>query len=222
MEGLRHGPPSRVDRGFEERGLRDAVLRRHRRGLDECLRPCGGGDRGRGRGAGQQRRLQPERRDRGGPDRCGAAPVRDQRVRSDADVPAGAARHAGAGLGQDRQRHLDGRQARLPGRRRLPRDQARSRSAFGCSALRGGRVRRRRGGDRAGADQDQLRRGGSRVDGRRAADRRALRGIQRCGQPRDGERLRGAPWPGWAAARRPWHGRSSTRSHRATRAPATR
>ena len=68
-------------------------------------------DRGRrrGRGAGQQRRLQPVGRGRVGADRPGPPAVRDQRVRADPDVPAGAARHARAGLGQDRERRLDGR-----------------------------------------------------------------------------------------------------------------
>ena len=57
------------------------------------------------------------------------APVRDERVRPGADVPARAARHAPPGLGQDRERQLDGRQADLPGRRHLPRHQARRRGA---------------------------------------------------------------------------------------------
>ena len=50
----------------------------------------------RGRRAGQQRRLQPERRDRDGADRGGARAVRDERLRPRAPVPARAAGDARA------------------------------------------------------------------------------------------------------------------------------
>ena len=75
-----------------------------------------------------------------------------------------------AGRGPDRQRELDGRQARLPGRRRLPRDQVRGRGALRRAALRGRGFGIRRGDHRAGADHDELRR-----DRRRLARERRRR-----------------------------------------------
>src|SRR5215210_2529286 len=55
--------------------------------------------------------------------------VRDKRPRAGADVPARVARDAAAGVRQDRQRLLHGREADVPRRRLLPRDQARGRGA---------------------------------------------------------------------------------------------
>ena len=63
----------------------------------------------------------------------------------------------------DRQRQLDGRQARLPRRRRLPRDQVRGRGALRRAALRGQGLRDPRLDHRAGADHDQLRRDRGRI-----------------------------------------------------------
>ncbi len=87
-----------------------------------------------------------------------APPVRDQRLRPDPDVPARAARDARPALGPDRQPQLDGRQARLPRRWHLPRDQARGRGALRRAALRGPRLRRGGGDHRAGPDHDRVRR----------------------------------------------------------------
>ena len=91
----------------------------------------------RGRGAGQQRRLQPVGRARDAADGEAAGAVRDQRLRARAHVPAGAAEDARGGPRADRQHQLDGRQAHLPRRRRLPRDQVRGRGALRRAALRG-------------------------------------------------------------------------------------
>ena len=117
------------------------------------------------------------------------------------------------GGGQDRQRQLDGRQADLPRRRRLPRHQARGRGALGRAALRGAGVRRRRGRDRAGIDQDALRRDRRRLDRRR---RPAMATTPtRTSTPPSARRPRGSTrdrWRASAAARRPSPGRSSGRS----------
>ena len=118
------------------------------------------------------------------------APVRDQRLRPRAHVPAGAAGDARRRAGPDRQRELDGRQARLPRRRRLPRDQVRGRGALRRAALRGPRVRRPRRDHRAGPDHDQLRRDGGRLARRRRRRRRrAVATIPtRASTPRSGRR----------------------------------
>ncbi len=55
-----------------------------------------------------------------------------------------AARNARGGLGEDREPELDGRQADLPRRRRLPRHQARRRGAVRRASLRGQGFRHRR------------------------------------------------------------------------------
>ena len=223
LDGLRERPAHGVDRRPGRAGLQDAGPGRHRRGVD-----AGGGGRGRGgRGsggrAGQQRRLQPvgRRRDAAAGPAQGA--VRDQRLRARPHVPARPARDAPPGRGQDRQRQLDGRQADLPGRRRLPRDQARGRGALGRAALRGARVRRRRGRDRAGADQDALRRDRRGLDRRRRRRRATTptRSSTPPSAPRPRRSTRGR-WRASAAARRPSPGRSSGRSPRGGRRPATR
>ena len=67
------------------------------------------------------------------------------------------------GLGPDRERQLDGRQADLPRRRHLPRDQVRGRGDLRRDALRGRGLRGRRGLCRAGTDRDRLRRRGGRA-----------------------------------------------------------
>ena len=127
------------------------------------------------------------------------------------------------GCGTDRERQLDGRPAHLPRRRRLPRDQARGRGALGRSALRGAWLRRPRGRDRAGADHDALRRD-RRGLGRRRRDggRRPVRGVQRRRQHREPRRSTRDRWRASAEARRPSPGRSSGRSPRGGRRPATR
>ena len=82
--------PEAIEELAKRRG-EDARPRRHRRGLD-AQRGRGGRARRAGRRPGQQRRLQPERRDRDDPDGQRPPAVRDQRLRADADVPAGPAR----------------------------------------------------------------------------------------------------------------------------------
>ncbi len=166
-------------------GLRDARPRRHRRGLDE-----GGGRRGRGRArrgrsARQQRRLQPVRRARDAADGAAAGPVRDQRLRAGADVPARAAEDARRRPRADRQRQLDGRQAGLPRRRRLPRDQVRGRGALRRAAVRGQGIRDPRLDHRARADHDQLRRdrGGVARPSRRPRARAATTTRTRASTP---------------------------------------
>ena len=144
-----------------------AGARRHRRGVDARR---GRRRRGRRRRAHQQRRLQPVRRARDAADGVRPAPVRDQRLRAAADVPARAAGDARRRRGHDRQRQLDGRAADVPGRRRLPRDQVRRRGAQRRAADGGRPLRDRRHLRRAGADPDRVR-----VDGR---DRRG-RGDRR-------------------------------------------
>ena len=72
----------------------------------------GGGRRRRAR---QQRRLQPVRRRRVDPRRSGPRPVRDQRLRPARPVPAGAARDARAGVGQDRAASSMGGKLTFPG-----------------------------------------------------------------------------------------------------------
>ena len=91
-------------------------------------------------------------------DGVGPAPVRDERVRAAADVPARAAGDARGRRGHDRQRQLDGRAADVPGRRRLPRDQVRRRGAERRAADGGRALRDRRHLRRAGADPDRVRR----------------------------------------------------------------
>ncbi len=97
-------------------------------------------------------------------------------------VPAGAAGDARPALGQDRQHQLDGRQADVPRRRALPRDQVRGRGDQRRAALRGARLRRRRDPDRAGADRHELRRG---RDGDGA--RRGRRAVRRTSTSKVGE-----------------------------------
>ena len=141
-------------------------------------------------------------------------PVRDQRLRAPADVPARPSGHARARQGPDRQRQLDGRQADLPGRRHLSRDQARGRGSLRRDALRGARLRRRRGGHRAGPDQDRLRGRRRGLDG--GERRRALRRVQQRGQQGDGRGLRGRAGE---ARRRPRCGRPQDREGDHRRAP---
>ena len=66
-------------------------------------------------------------------------------------------RDAAAGVRLDRQRLLHGREADVPRRRLLPRDQARRRGAERCPALRNTGLRRRGLRHRARTHQDQLR-----------------------------------------------------------------
>ena len=149
-----------------------------------------------------------------------AKAVRDQRVRAGPDVSAGAARNARPALGQDRQHRLDGGQARVPGRRHLPRDQVRDRGAQRRTAVRSPRLRRRRDPDRTGADQERLRRG------RRRLGHQERRGSVRRFQPprREGDRgglRRAADEARWAGPRRS-RTRSPRRSMPTSRGRATR
>jgi NAD(P)-dependent dehydrogenase (short-subunit alcohol dehydrogenase family) len=79
----------------------------------------------------------------------------------------------------------------FPGRRRLPRDQARGRGPLGCAALRGPRVRRRRRRHRARPDHHRVRRDRRRQPRRDRRARPLLQVQLRRGQG-DGERLHGA------------------------------
>ena len=165
LDGVRDRAPARVDRRAGRRRLPHARARRDRRGLDARGRRRRRAGRGRRRGADQQRRLQPERRDRDGADRGDATAVRDQRVRSRAPDPARPAEDARPALGQDRQRRLDGRAPVVPGRRQLPRDQVRAGGDLRRDALRAARLRHRRDPARAGPDHDRVRRRGEREHG---------------------------------------------------------
>ena len=93
--------------------------------------------------------------------------VRDERLRARADDPARPPEDARAALGQDREHQLDGGELHVPGRRLLPRDQARGRRADRRAALRGQGLRDRRDHHPARADHDQLRRRGRRLDAER-------------------------------------------------------
>ena len=213
LDRVRDRPPARLDRRPRRSGLSDTRPRRHRRGFDAGGGRRGRGVRGRGRSAGQQRRLQPVGGARDAADGEAAGAVRDQRVRARAHVPAGAAEDARGGARADRQPELDGRQAHLPRRRRLPRDQVRGRGALRRAALGGARVRGPGGDRRAGPDHDPVRRDGRRLARRRRAGRglgrRSVRGVQRGGRGRDGRRLRGSDG---AARRRAGGGREGDRA----------
>ena len=142
--GLRDRAPSRGDRRSGGQGRRTLALDVTERGVDDRRRQAVTDAEGavgvliNNAGYSQSGAVEtvpPQRIQR---------PVRDQRVRADPDVPAGAARHARSAFGQDRERQLDGRQAHVPGRRHLPRHQVRGRGALGRAAVRGPRLRRRR------------------------------------------------------------------------------
>ena len=152
MDDLRDRQAARDDRRPRRGRVQDAGARRHRRGLDGGRGRGGRGRAGRRRGARQQRRLQPVGRRRDPAHGAPAPAVRDQRVRPRADVPAGAPEDAGRRARPHRQRQLDGRQARLSRRRRLPREQVRGRGALRRDALRAPRVRDPGRGHRARAD----------------------------------------------------------------------
>ena len=132
-----------------------------------------------------------------------------------------------AGRGPDRQPELDGRQAGLPRRRRLPRDQVRGRGALRRAAVRGQGLRRSGVDHRAWPDHDPVRRdrgrlpGPSRGRGLRGR-RRPLRELQRRRRRRRRSASTRGRWRGSAAARRRSRRRSSGRSRRATRSRATR
>ena len=207
LDGVRERAPAGGGRG--SRRLPAAPARRHRRRVDAGRGRADRAGRGRGRRARQQRRLQPERRRRGSAARRGAPAVRDERLRADAPDAARPARDARAALGADRQRQLDGRRADLPGRRLVPRLQARGRGAQRRAPLRGRRLRDRRRRDPAGADPDRLRRGGRRLDrGRRRPVRPLRRGRRRGDRGRLRRRRSRA---GSAAGRRRSRRRSSGR-----------
>ena len=131
------------------------------------------------------------------------APVRDQRLRPAAPVPARAARHARAGLGQDRATRLDGREAHLPRRRRLPRDQARAGGALRRAALRDRGLRHRRGPDRAGPHQDRLRDDGGARPGRRPRAKGPMWSSTAPSAKPRATSTRRACWPSSAARPRP-------------------
>ena len=116
--------------------------------------------------------------------------VRDECVRTRAPVPARAARDAAAARRPHREPLLDGREARLPRRRLLPRDQVRGGGDLRRAALRGQGLRDRRRAGRAGADPYRVRhdRGGRRERGRRGRGR--LRALQRPRGDRDRADLR--------------------------------
>ena len=222
LDRLRDRPPPGVDRRPRRSRVQDARARRDRRGLDERRRRAVTEAEGavgvlvNNAGYSQSGAVETVPLDAGPP------AVRDQRVRAGPDVPARAARDARPALGQDRQHRLDGRQAHVPRRRPLPRDQVRGRGAHRRAALRGPRLRRRRDPDRAGADRDELRRG--------------RRGLGRQRRPIDGAYAefnrhvakstdRGptrARWPSSAAAPRRSRKRSPSAEGRAARRRAIR
>ena len=85
-----------------------------------------------------------------------------------------------------------GGRRRLPGRRHLPRHEVRGRGDQRRDALGGPELRRRRDPDRAGADQDRVRRDGGALGERRDALGGALRRVQPAGRGDHRRRLRGA------------------------------
>src|SRR4051812_18735969 len=185
---LRDRPPARDARRARGRRLPDTGPRRGRRGVAPSGRRRRRGGGGGGRRTHQQRRLQPVGRRGVDPRRSRPCPVRDQRLRAARAVPAGAARDARAGGGQDRPALVDGGEAHLPRRRPVPRHQARGRGDLGCAALRGQELRRRRDRHRAGPHHVRLqRRGGARARHRiggpgavRGLQPRGRRGLARC------------------------------------------
>ena len=93
---------------------------------------------GRGRRAGQQRRLQPVGRDRDGRHGRRAPPVRDQRLRARCACASSRCRRcATQGWGRIVNISSMGGELRLPGRRHLPRDQVRGGGDQRRAALRG-------------------------------------------------------------------------------------
>ncbi|CAA9415828.1 MAG: Short-chain dehydrogenase/reductase SDR, partial [uncultured Rubrobacteraceae bacterium] len=196
LESLRLRPRCREDRVPRGPRVRVAPARRHGRNLHAGCRGRGRASRGGRRRPGQQRGLQPVRRRRGGPDGEGAPAVRDQRVRARQDVPVGAPGDAAAGLGQNRQHLLHGRQAHLPRRRLLPRDEVRRRVHKRRPPLRSRRLRRQGRGSRTGSHPHGLRRRRDRLDDRDVRPRgRPLRRFQRGrGKDREGQ-LRAGPVP---------------------------
>ena len=115
---------------------------------------------GRRRRAGQQRRLRPVGRGREVPMERGPPPVRDQRLRPRAHVPARAARHARAGLGPHREHLLDGRQLTFPGGGFYHATKYAVEAITDALRFEVRRLRRRRDRHRAGADPDRVRRHG--------------------------------------------------------------
>ena len=207
---------------LEARRLSPAGARRHRRGLDGRGGPCrveaehgAVGALVNNAGYSQSGAVESVPHGRGPP------PVRDQRLRPRAHVPARAARDARAARRADRQRLLDGRQLHLPGRRLLPRHQVRGGGDQRRAALRGQGLRRPRLDHPARAHPHQLRRGGGhrgrptpRPRARTGASTRRSRRGRRTSTPR-------APRATSAARPRPWPRPSSARSPRSRRRSAT-
>ena len=200
----------RPERSPTWRGAADPGARRHRRGLDERR-----GRRGRGR-AGAVGALV----NNAGYSQSGAVETlpmerlrRSSRPTSSAwcGCASWCCRRCARPARADRQPQLDGRQAHLPRRRRLPRDQARGRGALRRAAL---------GGRRFGVKVVIIEPGliktrfGEAAAGSIAAaapetEGDALREVQRRRRPGDRRRLRGAAG---APRRRPRHGREEDRA----------
>ena len=180
--------------------------------------------RGRRRRAGQQRRLRPVGRGRVRAD--GRRPARSSRPTCSASMRLCQLVLPGMrapALGADRQHLLDGRQADVPGRRRLPRHQVRrggalaTRCASRCAGfgvdvvvIEPGLIRPSFGDDRGRARSSEARR------------RRPVRRVQRARSRRRTERAyERARWRGSAAVPTRSPRRSRRRSRAARPRPAT-
>ena len=185
---------------------------------EASMREAVGGSRGRARRrrrAGQQRRLQPVGRGGDRPARRGPPPVRDQRLRPRAHVPARAARRCAPQRRADRQHLLDGRELHLPGRRLLPRDQVRGGGDQRRAALRGQGLRRRRRDHPARAHPDRVRRAPRPTAvGDAEAEGPYTSFNARVAKATHGASTRRARCATSAAGPRPWPRRSSARSRR--------
>ena len=158
LDRLRDRAPARVDRRPRGRGLPAARARR-RPTRRRWSRRSDAVEAGRGRGR-RRWSTTPATASRARSRRCRSTQVRRQFETNvfglrpaDPARPAGMRRQA---LGPHRQRLLDGREAHLPGRRLLPRDQVRGRGDHRRAALRGARLRHRRGRHRARPDPHEF------------------------------------------------------------------
>ena len=176
LDGLRDGAQARVDRGPRAEGLQDARARRDRRGA-RCRRPS--------RAVEEAEGAVGVLINNAGYSQSGAVeevPMDQVRRQFETNV-FGLLRMCQLvlpgmrkqGFGQDREHLVDGRPARVPGRRHLPRHEVRGRGDQRRDALGGARLRRRRDPDRARPDQDRVRRDRGALGERGDAVRRPVR-----------------------------------------------